>query len=329
MSKTIKNEYYKHLNYDAIYNAYLRARVNKRNKKEILLFELDLETNLMNILNSLRNNTYKMGKYHEFKIYEPKERIIHSLPFKDRIVHQWYIYEFIKPYIMSRLIINTYACINKRGTHKCVLDTQKMMRKMNINNKNYYVLKIDIKKFFYSIDKDLLFNIMSKYITDKYILNLTKIFIYDGYSKGIVIGNYVSQWFANIYLNELDKYLKEELKIKYYTRYCDDGILLLNNKLEAKEVLKKINIFVNSKLHLELNNKTRYFPNKLGINYCGYQIFNDYILLRVRSKKKIRQTIKLYEEGKIDYAKYLVKKNSWLGHAKRSDSYNLINKLFI
>jgi RNA-directed DNA polymerase len=290
---------------------------------------LDLETNLMNLYNALKNGTYKMGKYHEFKIYEPKERVIHSLPYRDRIVHQWYIYEFVKPFIVPRFINNTYACLDFRGTHKCVIDTQKMMRKMNKINKNYYVLKIDVKKFFYSIDKNILFKIMKKYITDKYILNLTSLFIYDGMDKGIVIGNYVSQYFANIYLNELDWFIKKELKIKYYTRYCDDAIMIMDNKFDAKDAMRKINLYLISKLHLELNYKSRYFPNKRGVNYCGYQIFNDYILLRTRSKKKIKKTIKLYKSGFIDYATYLRKQNSWLGHAKWSDSYNLTNKLLL
>lgn len=177
MSKTIKNCFYQKLTFDNLLNAHKRASVNKTNKYEILKFNIDLETNIYSILNSLKNGTYKLGKYKVFTIYEPKVRIIKSLPYKDRIVQQWYIYEFIKPYIIPRLINNTCACIDKRGTHYAVRITQKYMRIMKRKYHNYYILKLDIKKYFYNIDKDMLYNIMSSYISDKQLLKLTKIFI--------------------------------------------------------------------------------------------------------------------------------------------------------
>lgn len=121
-------------------------------------------------------------------------------------LQQWYIYEFIKPYIIPRLINNTCACIDKRGTHYAVKLTQKYMQIMKRKYHNYYILKLDIKKYFYNIDKDILYNIMNEYITDKLLLGLTKKFIYDNKEKiGIPIGNYTSQYFANIYLDKLDR----------------------------------------------------------------------------------------------------------------------------
>ena len=156
MSKTIKYCFDDKLTYINLYNAYYRICKNKRNKDYILEYEIDLETNLTNLLNDLKDNKYKPGKYREFIIYEPKERIIKALPFKDRIVHQWYIQEFIKPYILKRFIIDTYSCIDNRGTHKAVDKLQKYMRIMNRNNSDYYVLKCDIKKFFYSIKRNIL-----------------------------------------------------------------------------------------------------------------------------------------------------------------------------
>ena len=182
MPKTIRNVFDKSLTFIKLLESYNRVKKGKNNK-EILEFSIDLETNLINILNNLKNNTYKIGKYREFKIYEPKERIIKSLPFKDRIVQDFYINEFIKLYIIPRFIKDSYSCIEGRGTHKCVETTQKYMRKMYNKYGNYYILKCDIKKFFYNIDKDILYNIMSKYITDEKVLNLTYIFIYDNSDK--------------------------------------------------------------------------------------------------------------------------------------------------
>ncbi len=193
MSKTIKRSFNEKLIFENMYNAHIRASKTKRNKKEVILFEIDLENNLINLIDNITNNTYKLGKYREFTIYEPKQRVIKALPYKDRIVQQWYIYSFIKPYIIPRFINNTYACIDKRGTHKAIKDLQRMMRQMIIKNKDYYVLKCDVKKYFYNIDKKILFDIMKKYISDKKVLSLTHKFIYDNeLEKGIPIGNYTS-----------------------------------------------------------------------------------------------------------------------------------------
>lgn len=287
MSKTIKNSFYKKLTFDKFLDAHKRASKNKCNKYEVLKFNVDLETNIVNIIDSIKNGTYKLGKYHIFIIYEPKERIIKCLPYRDRIVQQWYIYEFIKPYIIPRLINNTCACIDNRGTHYAVKLTQKYMRKMKREYNEYYVLKLDIKKYFYNIDKSILYNIMCEYISDKKLLNLTHMFIYDNKDLiGIPIGNYTSQYFANIYLDKLDKYIKEELKIKYYIRYMDDFVLLLKTKEECIILMNKIRYFLKEKLHLELNHKSKYYPNKMGINFCGYRIYETHILVRTIVRKK-------------------------------------------
>ena len=139
-----------------MFRAYERASAGKRKRRDVIAYSIDLETNLMNIVNSIKNNKYKIGEYHEFIVYEPKERIIKSLPFKDRIVHQWYVEEFIIPYIVPKFIKDTYACIRNRGTHKALYTTQRYMKIMKRKYQNYYILKCDIRKYFYSIDVILL-----------------------------------------------------------------------------------------------------------------------------------------------------------------------------
>ena len=319
MPKTIRNIFDKKLDFINLIDAHYRAKIGKVNKKEIMVFEQDLETNISNILYQLKNNIYTLGKYRSFTIYEPKERLIKSLPYKDRIVHQWYIHEFIKPYILPRLINDTYACIDGRGTHLCVNKTQKYMKKMKKKYDNYYVLKCDVKKYFYNIDKSILFKIMKKYISDKKILNLTKILIYDNEEKkGIPIGNYTSQYYANIYLNELDHYIKDNLKIKYYLRYMDDFVILLPTKDKCRVILDKIESYLYNNLKLELNHKSRYYPNKFGINFCGYIIHEDFILLRDRSKRKIKKEIK---NNTFIYKHYY-------GHLKHANCYNFLIKIY-
>ena len=312
--------------------AHYRAVKGKRNKKEIINYEIDLETNIINLINNIKNNTYKQGKYREFIVYEPKERLIKSLPYQDRIVHQWYVEEFIKDYYYKRFIKDTYACIKNRGTHKAVENVQKYMIVRKRKNKDYYVLKCDIKKYFYNIDKDVLIKILEKSIKDSKLLNFTKIILDDGNEKGIPIGNYTSQWFANIYLNELDHYVKDVLRIKYYVRYMDDFIFLLENKEKCKEILNKVRNFIEIELHLKLNEKSRYYPHKMGVDFCGYKIFETHRLLRKRSKKKIKKNIKLWnylkEEEKLDKHMMLLCWNSWIGHTKHSNSYNFRKQMY-
>lgn len=164
------------------------------------------------------------------------------------------------------------------------------------------------------------------------MLELTKVFIYDTDEiKSIPIGNYTSQYFANICLNELDYFVKQELKIKYYLRYMDDFVLLINNKEEAKNVLDKIRTFLDLKLKLELNKKTCYYPSYKGVNFCGYIVYNTHILIRKRSIKKIKRKINkwniLYNNEQLDYHKFILCFNSFKGHIKHANSYNLYNNL--
>lgn len=175
MSKTLKRCYFDNLDIDKLYNAYLRARKNKRSKKEVIDFSINLETNLIRIYNDLRYLTYKPGKYKKFIIHEPKERLIMSLPFKDRVIHQWYIEEFIKPFYVKRFISDSYACIEGRGTHKCVNKLQLYLKENN--SKDFYVLKCYIEKYFFNIDKNNLFNILKSYLEYAKCYNLKKVIV--------------------------------------------------------------------------------------------------------------------------------------------------------
>ncbi len=234
MPKTIKNVWKDALTIDKFMEAHIRASRGKRKTKEVLLFEMNLETNLSNML------TYRFGSYREKIIYEPKKRMIKFLPYVDRVVHQWYVEEFIKPYMMPRFITHTYACLPNRGGHKAICDLQKMMRIMKKNYGNYYVLKCDIAGYFYNINRDILFQLMKRKISDKSLLLFTKQIIYDPYDpRGIPIGNYTSQFFANIYLNELDHYVKEVLSVRFYLRYW----MILSYFVKRRRRQKNIFIF--------------------------------------------------------------------------------------
>lgn len=328
MSKTLKKCFDKKLTFTKMMEAHYRARKGKTKKKELIIFEMDLETNIVKMVDEIANNKYKFGEYREFNVYEPKERIIRSLPYRDRIVHQWYVEEFIKPYFFKRFIKDTYACLDGRGTHIAVKNTQKYMRKMKRKYGNYYVLKCDVKKYFYSIDKNILINILRKRIADNKIIEFSKVILDDGNDIGIPIGNYTSQYFANIYLNELDYYVKNKLNIEYYVRYMDDFVILVQTKEEAMHILESIRWFLKNTLKLELNHKSKYFPNRYGIDFCGYRIYETHILLRKRFKKKVKKSIilwkKLKRENKFNKTKYLLSINSIIGHASHANSFDYI-----
>lgn len=142
MPKTIKNCFNEKLTFQKLMEAHSRARKHKTYKNEIINFELNLENNITNLLNNIKNDKYRIGKYFQFKIYEPKERIINALPYKDRIVHQWYVEEFIKPYIVPKLINTTFACLKDRGTHKAVEEVQKQLRIYKRNYGDFWILKV-------------------------------------------------------------------------------------------------------------------------------------------------------------------------------------------
>ena len=183
MPKTIRNCFYQKLTFKKLLAAYKRAQKNKVYKDEVIKFELNLENNLTNLENNIRNKKYHLGKYYSFKVYEPKERIINALPFIDRIVHQWYVEEFIKPFIVPKFVYTSFACLKNKGTHKAVYQVQKYMQMYQKQKSNFWILKCDIAKFFYTISPQILFQIMKKYIKDKDLLEFTQILIFDGKSN--------------------------------------------------------------------------------------------------------------------------------------------------
>ena len=334
MSKTLRNVYDDALTFDNLLKAYNNAKKNKQKKEEVILFEMNLETNLYNLYRELKACKYKPGKYREFTIYEPKERIIKSLPFRDRIVHQWYVEEFIKPYFIPRFISDTYACIPGRGTHKASYKIREFTSVMYRKYGNFYYVKCDIKKYFYTVDKDVLFKIMSKVIKDKKLLLLTKAIIYDGEELGIAIGNYTSQYFANIYLSELDYYIKYELGVRFYVRYMDDFVCLVRMKSEARDLLNKISVFAQNGLHLKLNHKSRIIPSYRGIDFCGYVTKRNKTYVRKsfikRCRKRVRKWNTLYKMDKLNMKKMNETIQCFKAHASHSDTIigNYINRYF-
>jgi hypothetical protein len=291
--------------------------------------------NLANLKQSLIDETYKFGGYDTFIVFEPKQRIINAPQYRDKVI-QIAINNVLKEIYYPCLIFDTYACIDNKGTHKCVDKIQRFMRNAKWKyGDDAYIIKIDIKKFFYTIDRDVLKKILPKKIKCKKTLRLLfKIIdsadVIDLF--GMPLGNTISQICANIYMNEVDQYCKRSMGLKYYVRYADDIIIIVKDKNDANKTLLLVDNFINANLHLDINaNKTKIFPIKQGVNGIGFKIYTTHKLLRNTSKKNIKRKVKkirrLLEEEKMPIEKAEQIFSSWNGHAKHGSSYNFIKKL--
>lgn len=285
MPKTVKHKYYENLTYEKLMQAHIKSRKGKGYRKEIIEFNLKQEEYIMWLLEKLKTKEYEHGGYTTFYVTEPKLRKIEKSKYIDRIVHRWVVDNFLAPIYVPQFISTSYACLKDRGMHKACLDVQKTMKHCKKIWDEYYILKMDVSKYFDNINKEILLNILQRKIKDKDLMWLINQIVYSqNKEKGIEIGNYTSQMFANIYLNEIDQFVKHKLHIKYYFRYLDDSIVIVPTKEEAKQALQAITRFLKENLKLELNKKTQIFKNKQGVNFCGYKI-NEY-RLKIRDKGK-------------------------------------------
>lgn len=318
--------YEEFIKFENFYNAYKKVNKSKnRIKKDGIEFNLDVMTNIEILRYQIQNKTYKMQPYIKFKIYEPKERIIYAPSYRDKVV-QIALNNILKNIVYPRFIPDSYGSIDNKGTHKAADKIQYNMRCAKRRwGDTAYTLKLNIKKFFYNIDRDILKILFRKHINDDRILdlldNITDTAGIIG-EKGIPLGNTISQLSANIYLNELDQHLKRKFGLKYYVRYMDDIIIQVESKEKAKEILEYTNKYVKDKLNLELNlDKSKYQPITHCVNSVGYKIWVTHRKLRKRSKDKFKEI--MTEE---DYNKRLQRFNSWYGHACRANCHNFIIK---
>ena len=293
MPKTIRNQFDKYLTYEKILEAHHNCQKGKRNRLNVIKFNIKQEEYVLWLYEQLKTREYKQGKYFTFYVMEPKKRKVEAARYIDRVVHRWLVDNFLEPIFLPQMIENSYACIKGRGMHKAALDVQKAMKECKKKYGNYYILKMDVAKYFQSIDKEILMTIIKRKIKDKDLLWLIDQTINAGRTEsGIPIGNLSSQLFANLYYNEADQFIKHQLKVRYYFRYMDDSIILMEKKEDIKKVREEIEIFIQDKLKLQFNSKTNIFKSTQGVNFCGYKI-NEYRLkIRERGKRKIKKNIK-------------------------------------
>lgn len=291
------------------------AQIGKHNSYGVMQHNKNREQNILQLHESLKNGTYRTSQYDIFKIYEPKERTVYRLPYyPDRIVHHA-IMIYLESIFVSTFTADTYSCIKGRGIHKLV---DKLKRDLNDVLNTTYCLKMDIKKFYPNVDHEILKQLLLKKIKDNKLISL--LFEIIDSADGLPIGNYLSQYFANFYLSYFDHWLKEDKKVKYYYRYCDDIVILSDSKQQLHELLHQIIERLQMHLKLEIKGNYQVFPvQKRGIDFVGYVFFHTHTLLR----KSIKQNF----ARKVAKNKQHTSIPSYLGWAKHCNSKNLVKKL--
>lgn len=336
--------------FENIHRAYEDCRKGKLSTYYHQNFAYKLEENLFKLQKELLDRTYKPERSIAFVVTKPKTREIFAADFRDRVAHH-VLYNYLEPLYEPRFIYDSWACRPKKGTHGAMLRLQEFSRRAtkNIDPKKVFYLKMDIKSFFTSIDKDILYSLIQKKIKNEEILWLSKVNIFHDCAhdippriqsqqslfdslpadkslftvrpgKGLPIGNLTSQFFANVYLHELDSYVKHVLKAKYYVRYVDDFILIDKDIAVLKEYERQITSFVLNKLKLIVHPKKVFIrPVGDGMDFVGYVVRPDYILIRKRVVGDWRYKM----ETTADKIKRETVFHSYKAHALWANSYKL------
>lgn len=284
--------------------------------------------NIFLLHSDLKNKSYSHSVYTAFKINDPKPRDIHKALVKDRLLH-YAIYRVLYQYFDTKFIYDSYSCRSRKGTHKAMTRFEVFTQKVSKNNtRTCWVLKCDIKKFFASIDHQILKDILQKYIKDDDTLwllsNIIDSFHTDmKHGIGLPLGNLTSQLLVNIYMNEFDQHIKHSLKLKYYIRYADDFVILSYNKHYLENLLPQISDFLTSKLKLNLH------PDKVfiktiasGVDFLGWVHFPTHRILRTATKKKMMRNLKKNRYKKESVASYS-------GMLKWGNSYRLKKLIYL
>ncbi|MBS3080450.1 group II intron reverse transcriptase domain-containing protein [Candidatus Pacearchaeota archaeon] len=344
--KTNKDLYEKIYNLKNLISAWEKAKKGKTKKQDIKKFNENLAYNINILHDELKSETYYPKSLTTFILRDPKTRNISKSNIKDRIVHHALV-GIIEPIFESVFIHDSCANRKGKGTLFALQRFEKFIRIVSKNNtKSCFVLKADIKHYFQEVNHEILISIIKRKIKDEKVLWLIERILEPGNMKretgkihyyldeniknikGIPLGNLTSQFFANVYLNELDYFVKHKLKCKYYIRYVDDFVILHSSKKQLEEWKIEINNFLKERLKLELHpEKSRIIFLSRGIDFVGFRNFYYHKLLRKRNLKKMEIKINSFNEGLINYEKFIEIFQGWEAYALWADSHNAIKEL--
>lgn len=341
----IKNVFDLIFSMENLYGALEDASGGRRYNRDVMYFNFHAWELLDEIRKSVYDGTYKIEKYYIFYVYEPKKRMIMSIKFRHRVV-QWAIYRVVNPMLVKGYIEDSYGCIPEKGSLKAVQRLQYWLIQVSRQeNSRWFYLKLDISKYFYRISHRVLKKILAKKIKDKRLLKLlysvidcehTPFGLPEGCSPGDVpledrlfdvgmpIGNLLSQIFANVYLDVLDQFCKRVLRIHFYIRYMDDVIILCDSKEKLRVWKDRISEFLETELELQLNSKTCIRPINQGIEFVGYRVWPDKLVLRKSTTLHMKRVLKARREAyrikEITLRQATDTLNCYLGMLKHCDS---------
>ena len=319
-----------------LYRAYRKAKSGKKFNSSTAKFSTMALEGVITLKEQLENQTYQMSPYNEFKIYEPKERIIKSCSFKDKVVQHCFCDNVLLPRLEKVFIKDNYAGQIGKGT---LYGMDRLKLHMLEHYEKYktdgWILKCDITKFFYGIDHEILIDIVDYHFTDEYSIWLNHLFIDSTESPGAPLGNQVAQVHALLMLHGMDTFITGELGIEHYGRYMDDFFLIHPDKEYLKECLRNIEEFLKT-LNLTLNAKTQIVPFRKGIKFLGFHNYvtpeGKYIRKlsgenKRRIKKKLRNWSRAVKEGKMTEKKFYEKYNAWKNHASHGNCIKLCHSM--
>ncbi|MBI2634279.1 group II intron reverse transcriptase domain-containing protein [Candidatus Peregrinibacteria bacterium] len=320
-----------------LFIAFDEFKRGKRKKEDVMHFEQNLEENIFDLSQELISKIYRHGSYANFVIWDPKYRIISKGRVRDRVVHHA-LFNYLYAVFDKSFIFHSYSSRMGKGTHIGVKNLHAQMRKVSENfSKPSYALKCDIRKFFASVNHDILMELLSEKVDDSDILWLAQTII-ESYSAtlstGIPLGNVTSQIFANIYLNQLDQFIKHELRLKYYLRYADDFVVLHQDKDLLRKTISRIDRFLQEKLKLHLHPQKISVRNlKQGVDFLGYVCLPYSRVIRTKTKKRMFRKFQNRKQemlaGKRTSESLNQSAQSYLGMLQHANSYHLTKKLRI
>ncbi len=345
--KTYKNLYPQIASFENLYESWRKARLGKRYQATIAAFERNLDVELTALYQELMSETWQPGGYRSFTIHEPKRRKISAAPFRDRVVHHALV-GIIEPIYERKFIYDSYANRKGKGTHAALDRCTYYMRRFK------YVLQCDVQQFFPSIDHDILKATLAKTIACPPTLRLCEGIIASGQGvlneeytmhyflgddlfavnrpRGLPIGNLTSQFWANVYLNPLDQFVKHELKALGYIRYVDDFLLFADDKPTLHTWRSEI---IHHLQHLRLTiheNRAQPTPVKQGIPFLGFTVYPDHRRLKrtkgISYQRHLRRLWQQYQAGEITREEGRASIMAWLGHVQHGDTWGLRRKLF-
>ena len=326
-------DFEKVIDFENMYRAYRKAKCGKGYKKSSAKFNLLALEGVNILIEQLKSKTYTISKYNEFKVYEPKERIIQTTSFKDKVVQHSLCDNVILPRLEKVFIYDNCAGQKGKGTLFGLDRLGEQMKKFWLRYRQEgYILKCDISKFFYNISHEQLKDIVEYYFGyDADICWLCDLFIDSTEGKGLPLGNQINQGLALLYLDGMDKLIKRELGIEFYGRYMDDFYLIHPSKEYLKYCLEVITEYLNT-LDLTLNSKTQIFPFKNGVSYLGFHTYiteSGKVIRKLKNenkrnaKMKYSRMAKLVVQGKLSKEKFDSSYKAWKNHISHGNCYKL------